>query len=84
MALSNHTSRVYLDEVDLWGAINVLSKRIKEGTDPKVSLVYYGALLALHLMYTQKRIENQAVFLRLLDVQLFEVGLLNSLEESNA
>lgn len=80
MALSNHTSRIYLDEDDVWGVINVLNKRIKETPQDSLNLLYTGALIAFNLIYTQTRIDNQEVFMRLFDVQLYENDLLDSLE----
>lgn len=68
MSFSRHTSRIYMDEYDIQGALKVLSDRIVEGT---TDMPYYiGAHLALNLIHNHEDIRDQSVFLQLFDNQL--------------
>lgn len=79
MALSRHTSKVYIDEFDLQGTIKVLADRI--AMEPSDATPYYlGALLAFNLISNHMEIKTQADFMNLFDVQLYENGIIESLE----
>lgn len=68
MTFSRHSSRVYMDEYDLDGAINVLRQRIQEQDD---DLPYYqGAHLALNIIRNHDHIESQREFMLAFDAVL--------------
>lgn len=82
MALSRHTSRIYLDDFDVQGTIKVLGDRVAMGQTDAVPY-YHGALLAFNLINNHTEIRTQADFIKLFDVQLFENGILEELEGNN-
>lgn len=65
MSLSRHTSRIYIDEYDLGGALKVLGDRIVEGGEE--APYYIGAHLALNLIRNHEEIRDQSVFMQLFD-----------------
>lgn len=79
MALSRHTSKVYIDEFDLQGTIKVLGDRIAMAPS-EASPYYHGALLAFNLINNHSEIRTQADFMKLFEVQLFENGIIDKLE----
>lgn len=81
MALSRHTSRIYIDDLDIQGTIKVLGDKVAYGSSDAVPY-YHGALLAFNLINNHSEIRNQADFIRMFEVQLFENGILESLEGS--
>lgn len=75
MSLSRHTSRIYLDDFDVQGALNVLSRRIAIEPQTKATPYYIGAHIALNAIYTQENIRDQSAFMQLFDRQLIEGGI---------
>ena len=82
MALSRHTSRIYMDEFDIQGTIKVLSDRIIEHPDAASTPYYLGAHLAFNLINNHSEIRNQADFMALFDVQLYENGIIENWKEN--
>lgn len=74
MSLSRHTSRIYMDEFDIGGALKVLADRIAGGGD--AAPYYVGAHLVLNLINNHSEIRDQSVLLALFDSQLREQGIL--------
>lgn len=74
MSLSRHTSRIYMDEFDICGALKVLADRIEEGGG--AAPYYVGAHLVLNLINNHSEIRDQSVLLALFDNQLREHGVL--------
>lgn len=70
MALSRHSSRVYMDEFDLDGVLNVLSNTIADHPDDEGTPYYVGAHLALNLIRNHEEIRDQSVFMQLFANQL--------------
>ena len=68
MSFSRRTSRIYMDEYDVQGALNALARRIEEGADD--APFFIGAHLALNLIYNHEDIRDQSVFLQLFDNQI--------------
>jgi len=68
MTLCRHSSRVYIDEYDLEGTCNALSKRIESG-DEHADL-YKGALMALGILFDHEYIDTQREFLLHFDAEL--------------
>lgn len=77
MSFSRHTSRIYLDDDDIQGALNVLSRRITENPDPAALNFYIGAHLTLNLINNHEHIRTQADFMQMFDVQLYQNGYVN-------
>lgn len=75
MSFSRHTSRIYMDDFDISGALKVLSDKIV--ADPQSESVdyYIGAHLALNLINNHAEIRDQAVFMQLFEGQLKEQGI---------
>lgn len=74
MMLSNQTSRVYCDEYDLQGVLNMLARRIDDPARTRdQTLVDVGAHLAINLIKNH-RMDTQADFFALYD-GLCEQGL---------
>ena len=74
MSLSRHTSRIYMDEYDLDGALKVLGDRIEEGAD--ATPYYVGAHMVLNLIKNHEDIRDQSVLMALVDRQLAEAGII--------
>ena len=51
--LSNHSSRIYMDEVDVEGALNVLADAVNDNAAPEAD-IYYGALIAIETIAGNK------------------------------
>lgn len=83
MAFSRHTSRIYIDEDDIKGALNVLSRRITDNSDPGAINFYIGAHLTLNLIFNHEQIRDQSVFMKMFDTQLYEHGYINEFMKGN-
>lgn len=75
MTLSRKTSRIYMDEYDLQGVLNVISRRLDEHSPCDASSYYSGAAIALSIIYQHDDIRDQSVFMDLFDNQLKELGV---------
>lgn len=75
MSLSRHTSRIYMDELDVQGALNVLSRRIAIDPPSEATPYYIGAHIVLNAISTQSDIRDQRALLQLMDRQLVENGI---------
>lgn len=76
MSFSKHTSRIYMDSYDVEGAIKVLNDRINDET---VDNAYYtGAMVALQIILEQEEIKDQSVFIKLFELNLYEMGLIDN------
>ena len=51
--LSNHSSRVYMDEEDVGGALKVLADAVRDNQAPRAD-IYYGALIAIETIAGNK------------------------------
>lgn len=67
MSLSRHTSRIYIDEYDLDGVLNVLSKRVAGNEGLPATPYTLGAYAALNLIRNHDEIRDQSVFIELFD-----------------
>ena len=67
---ANQTSRVYCDAEDLEGALNVLSRRIKEADDDRAKWACVGARITIECMMLH-RLNTQADYFTVFD-RLFE------------
>lgn len=65
MTLSRHSSRVYMDDYDIEGTLNVLAKRIEEADADQP--YYIGAHIALNLIRNHDHIDSQREFMQLFD-----------------
>lgn len=83
MSFSRRTSRIYIDDDDIQGALNVLSRRIMENADPAALNYYIGAHLALNLINNHEHIRTQADFMRLFEVQLYENGYVSEITKES-
>ena len=70
-----------MDDFDVSGALKVLSDRIVAAPDDASTPYYIGAHLALNLINSHDDIRDQSVFIRLFDVQLYENGIIEEMEE---
>ena len=70
MSFSRRTSRIYMDEYDIQGALKVLADRIED--DGVHRPFYEGARIALGLIYAHDDIRDQSVFMQLFDNKLIE------------
>lgn len=73
MTLCRHSSRVYIDEYDLEGTCNALSKRIEP--EEEHADIYRGALIALGILSNHEYIDTQREFLLHFDAELKRLGL---------
>lgn len=63
MTLASHTSRIYMDEYDVQGAIQALRHAADDSTDPLDCALYVGAQTVLMLLLDHDRIDTQADFM---------------------
>ena len=77
MAFSRHTSRIYLDEYDVRGAMKVLQDHIIDNPDSEKLSYYNGALITLYLIANHEHINTQVDFMNLFNVQLSEHGFID-------
>lgn len=75
MSLWRRTSRGYIDEYDLWGAVNALTRRAVEGRGD-AALVYTGAVLVLDILCNHDEIRDQSQLVQLVDRWMEDNGLL--------
>lgn len=68
MTLSRHTSKVYMDEYDLDGVLNVLTRRIEQ--DDGDLPIYLGAHLALNIIRNHDYIDTQREFMQMFDAAM--------------
>lgn len=81
MSLSRHTSRIYMDEYDVAGAIKVLTDAVMREPDAPSTPYYVGACLALELINNHEEIRDQSVFMELIRVRLYEAGIIDTLDK---
>lgn len=62
--LSNHSSRIYMDEEDVEGTLKVLADAVHDGPGPEAD-IYYGALIALETIAGTK-LRDQSEFMPIL------------------
>ena len=62
MTLSRRSSRIYMDDYDVQGAINALGKKADE-TEPPMSDTYRGAAAALAVVEIHEFLNTQADFM---------------------
>lgn len=69
MTLSRRSSRIYLDDLDVMGLINVLRRRASEcGPDESVKwALYYGAERTLLILCSHDFIDSQKDFIEEFD-----------------
>ena len=75
MSFSRHTSRIYLDQLDVDGTLNVLSKRITANSNSQAQAYYVGAHLLLNLINNHEELRDQSVVMTLFDRELEENGI---------
>lgn len=80
MSFSRHTSRIYMDDLDIQGALKVLADRITAAPEATATPYYMGAHLVLNLINNHAEIRDQQVLMDMFDVQLFENGVIDTLE----
>lgn len=62
--LSNHSSRIYMDEEDVSGTLKVLVDAVNDHMAPEAD-IYYGALIALETIAGTK-LRDQSEFMPIL------------------
>lgn len=65
--LLRHSSRLYMDEYDLEGVLNVLSRRIGESDEESIKFSYYGAYTALRILCDTEQLNTQQDFMAVID-----------------
>ena len=75
MSFSRHTSRIYMDDDDVSGALNVLSRRIAANAGTDAEAYYVGAHLLLNLINNHEELRDQSVVMMLFDQSLENNGL---------
>lgn len=75
MSFSRHTSRIYLDDLDVEGAINAFGHRIVDNPECEATPFYVGAHLILNLINNHSEIRDQSVLMQLFEKQLLENGI---------
>lgn len=68
MALSRHSSRVYMDDLELEGAINVLRRKAAEEENHIHWGIYSGAARALSILYDHEYIDKPDDFMTIFDI----------------
>lgn len=68
MALSRHSGRVYMDDLELQGTINVLRRRAAEEDNHIHYGVYKGAERALSILYDHEFIDTPDDFMTIFDI----------------
>lgn len=72
MTLASHTSRIYMDEYDVEGAVTALRHAAQgcAAVGHTLDAAYrYGAAWALEVLLEHDRIDNQADFMTIFDVK---------------
>lgn len=80
MSLWRRTSRGYIDEYDLWGAINALTRRVEEAQGD-AALVYTGTVLVLDILYNHDELRDQSELVMLVDRWMADNGLAPGADE---
>ena len=75
MSFSRHTSRIYMDDDDVSGTLNVLSKRVAANSDSPAQAYYMGAYLLLNFIRNHEELRDQSVVIALMDRELEEQGI---------
>ena len=76
MTLSRHSSRIYLDEYDVDGVLNVLSKEIGAASTQREQDVLCGMHLALTLFRNHDYLDSQVDFMLLAHEQMASAGII--------
>lgn len=75
MTLSRRTSRIYMDDYDLKGAMTALGLRVEECAPSKATPYYAGARAALNIIYGYDEVRDQSVFMAAFDSLLRDAGI---------
>lgn len=76
MTLSRHSSRIYLDEYDVDGVLNVLSKEIGAASTQREQDVLCGMHLAFSLLRNHEHLDSQMDFMLLAHEQMKSAGII--------
>ena len=75
MTLSRHSSKIYLDEYDVRGVMNVLD-RITDECPKEAQKFYMGAYLTFSILLEATELRDQSVFIDVFNNALKEIDVL--------